>query len=104
VTVSSEGVISVAGAAVSSLGLWTFASPDALVPEGANNYLPQSGIKPESSRASVRQGSLEGSNQDVMQGTLQLILVQRQAEMMQKALTVFNNDFDKTASEDLPRV
>jgi flagellar basal-body rod protein FlgF/flagellar basal-body rod protein FlgG len=104
VTVSSEGVISVAGAAVSSLGLWTFASPDALVPEGANNYLPQLGIKPESSRASVRQGSLEGSNQDAMQGTLQLILVQRQAEMMQKALTVFNNDFDKTASEDLPRV
>jgi flagellar basal-body rod protein FlgF len=30
--------------------------------------------------------------------------VQRQAEMMQKALSVFNNDFDKTASEDLPRV
>jgi len=24
--------------------------------------------------------------------------------MMQKALTVFNNDFDKTASEDLPKV
>ena len=28
---------------------------------------------------------------------MQLILVQRQAEMMQKALTVFHNDFDKTA-------
>jgi len=24
--------------------------------------------------------------------------------MMQKALSVFNNDFDKAASEDLPRV
>jgi flagellar basal-body rod protein FlgF len=35
---------------------------------------------------------------------MQLVLVQRQAEMMQKALSVFNNDFDKTASEDLPRV
>ncbi len=35
---------------------------------------------------------------------MQLILAQRQAEMMQKALTVFDNDFDKTASEHLPKV
>ena len=26
------------------------------------------------------------------------------AEMMQKALTVFHTEFDKTASEDLPKV
>jgi flagellar basal-body rod protein FlgF len=30
--------------------------------------------------------------------------MQRQAEMMQKAVSIFSNDFDKTASEDLPRV
>jgi flagellar basal-body rod protein FlgF/flagellar basal-body rod protein FlgG len=35
---------------------------------------------------------------------MQLVLVQRQAEMMQKALSVFNNEFDKTAAEDLPKV
>jgi flagellar basal-body rod protein FlgF len=35
---------------------------------------------------------------------MQLILVQRQAEMMQKALSTFNNDFDKTAAEELGRV
>ena len=33
-----------------------------------------------------------------------LVLVQRQAEMMQKALSVFDNSFDKVAAEDLPRV
>ena len=33
-----------------------------------------------------------------------MILVQRQAEMMQKAMTVFNNDFDKTAAEELGKV
>jgi flagellar basal-body rod protein FlgF/flagellar basal-body rod protein FlgG len=54
--------------------------------------------------ADIHQGALESSNQDVIQGTLQLILVQRQAEMMQKALSVFHGDFDKTASEDLPKV
>jgi flagellar basal-body rod protein FlgF len=102
--ISSEGVISVSGAAVGSLGLFNFPSPDSVVPEGTNRYAPVSGFTPMPATASIHQGSLEGSNQDVIQGTLQLILVQRQAEMMQKALTVFNNDFDKTASEELPKV
>jgi flagellar basal-body rod protein FlgF/flagellar basal-body rod protein FlgG len=53
---------------------------------------------------SVAQGELEGSNQDVVNGSLQLMLIQRQAEMMQKALSVFHNDFDRAASEDLPKV
>jgi flagellar basal-body rod protein FlgF/flagellar basal-body rod protein FlgG len=37
-------------------------------------------------------------------GTLNLIVVQREAEMMQKALTIFHTDFNKFATEDLPRV
>jgi flagellar basal-body rod protein FlgF len=104
ITISSEGLISVGGAVVGNLGLFTFPSADSVVPEGTNRYLPADGIAPSTAFASIHQGSLEGSNQDVIQGTLQLILVQRQAEMMQKALTVFNNDFDKTASEELPKV
>jgi len=107
ITISSEGVISADGAVVASLGLFTFPSADSVVPEGTNRYAPVSGALPAvaaPASASIHQGSLEGSNQDVIQSTLQLILVQRQAEMMQKALTIFNNDFDKTASEELPKV
>ena len=52
----------------------------------------------------VLQGALEGSNQDAVHGTMQLIMVQRQGEMMQKALSVFYNDLDKTATEELGRV
>jgi hypothetical protein len=37
-------------------------------------------------------------------GTLNLIVMQREAEMMQKALTVFHTEFNKIATEDLPRV
>jgi flagellar basal-body rod protein FlgF len=40
----------------------------------------------------------------VINGSLQLVLMQRQAEMMEKAVSMFSNDLDKTASEDLPRV
>ena len=103
ITVGSDGTISVAGAVAANLGIWDFASGD-IVPEGTNRYAPHAGAKPKPVAAAIHQGSLEGSNQDVIQGTLQLVLVQRQAEMMQKALTVFNTDFDKPASEDLPKV
>ena len=54
--------------------------------------------------AAVHQGAIESANQDVIQGTLDLIVMQREAEMMQKALTVFHTEFNKIASEDLPKV
>ena len=54
--------------------------------------------------STVHQGAIEAANQDVIQGTMDLIMMQRQAEMMQKALTVFHTEFNKFATEDLPRV
>ena len=57
-----------------------------------------------SANATVHQGALESANQDVMQGSLDLIVMQRQAEMMQRALTVFHTEFNKIATEDLPRI
>jgi flagellar basal-body rod protein FlgF/flagellar basal-body rod protein FlgG len=105
--VSPDGSISVAtadGSAVAGqVGRFDFADTNALVAEG-NNRFSAGGAKPVAATASVEQGSVEGANEDAIHGTMQLVLVQRQAEMMQKALSVFNNDFDKTASEDLPRV
>ncbi len=52
----------------------------------------------------MQQGAVEGANEDAIHGTMQMVMVQRQAEMMQRALSVFNNDFDKTAAEELPKV
>jgi flagellar basal-body rod protein FlgF/flagellar basal-body rod protein FlgG len=57
-----------------------------------------------STDATIHQGAIESANQDVVQGTLDLIVMQRQAEMMQKALTVFHTEFNKFAAEDLPRI
>jgi flagellar basal-body rod protein FlgF len=103
ITVGADGAVSVGNAVVGTVALFDFPA-SSLVPEGTNRYTVSVGTKPAVATAAIHQGSLEASNQDVIQGTLQLILVQRQAEMMQKALTVFHNDFDKTASEDLPKV
>ena len=105
VSVGARGVISVAGGAVATIGVFTFPAGTPLTPEGANRYVPPEGTTATLSKdAAVHQGAIEGANQDVIQGTLDLIVMQRQAEMMQKALTVFHTEFNKTATEDLPRV
>ncbi|HEX3662631.1 MAG TPA: flagellar hook basal-body protein [Acidobacteriaceae bacterium] len=104
IAVGEDGAVSVNGALAGRIALVTFASPASLSAEGANRYAAVNGAKPAPATGTIRQGALEASNQDVIEGSLQLVLMQRQAEMMQKAVSMFNNDLDKTASEDLPRV
>lgn len=105
--VSSDGTISVStpgGSAIAGqVGVFDFANENALSAEGTNTF-SANGAKPVAGAATVEQGALENSNEDTIHGTMQMVLVQRQFEMMQRALSVFNNDFDKTAAEDLPRV
>jgi flagellar basal-body rod protein FlgF len=107
VYVAPDGSISVSTSdgsmIVGKVGTFDFAEKSDLTAEGANRF-SANGAKPIPASASVEQGSVEGANEDAVHGTMQLVLVQRQAEMMQRALSVFNNDFDKTASEELPRV
>ena len=107
VYVSPDGSISVSTAdgtmIVGRVAAFDFAEKNVLTAEGANRF-SANGAKPIPANPVVEQGSVEGANEDAIHGTMQLVLVQRQAEMMQKALSVFNNDFDKTASEDIPRV
>jgi flagellar basal-body rod protein FlgF len=105
VAVGASGVISVSGGAVATVGVIDFSDNAQLRAEGANRYVAPDAIKAaQSTDAAIHQGALEGANQDVVQGTLDLIMMQRQAEMMQKALTVFHTEFNKTATEDLPKV
>ncbi len=103
VSIGSDGVISIGGAALAQIGVF-HVSPSDLTPEGTNRYTSRVNQPAAASSFTVHQGSVESSNQDIVQGSLQLVLVQRQAEMMQKALSIFNSSFDKPASEDLPRV
>ena len=105
--VAGDGSISVStpdgSMIVGQVGVFDFADKSALIAEGTNRF-SAGDAKPIAANASIEQGSIEGANEDAIHGTMQLVLVQRQAEMMQKALSVFNNDFDKTATEELPRV
>ena len=105
VSVGSDGALSVAGGVVAKLGVFTFPPGTKLTPEGANRYFPPEDVNPMPAKDSaVHQGAIESANQDVIQGSLDLIVMQRQAEMMQKALTIFHTEFNKIAAEDLPKV
>jgi len=103
IDVSTTGTMSVGGAVVDQVGLFSLPS-SSLTLEGANRFSAAAGVTPTVSDATVKQGATEGSNLDAVHGTMQLMIVQRQAEMMQKALGVFNNDFDKTAVEEISKV
>jgi len=105
VSVGMDGVISVAGGAVGAVGVFDFPAGTQLRPEGKNRYRPPEKVAAVAAKAaSVHQGALEGANQDVIQGSLDLIMMQRQAETMQRALTIFHTEFNKTAAEELSRV
>jgi flagellar basal-body rod protein FlgF/flagellar basal-body rod protein FlgG len=105
VSVGVNGVLSVAGGAVDTVGVFTFPAAVQLTPEGANRYVAPQNVTPQAAKdVAIHQGALESANEDAIQGTLDLVVMQRQAEMMQKALTVFHTEFNKFASEDLARV
>jgi flagellar basal-body rod protein FlgF/flagellar basal-body rod protein FlgG len=105
VSVGSDGALSVNGGVVASVGVFTFPAGAELTPEGANRYVSPPGVDAVATGdATVHQGAIESANQDVVEGTVDLIAIERQAEMMQRALTVFHTEFNKIASEDLPRI
>ncbi len=108
VQVSSDGTVSVAtpdgSSIVGQVGVFNFKDSAALTAEGTNRFVASADDPAVAVSANIQQGALEGANNDAVHGSMQLILVQRQAEMMQKALSAFDNNLDKTAAEELPRV
>ncbi len=104
VAVSSDGTLSVDGTVVAQLRLAEFAPDTSLTALGNALYSapPASALAPASS--SVRQGMIENSNVSPVVGAVQLISIQRNAEMMQRALTLFDSQLNQTAAQDLPRV
>ncbi len=104
IAVGNDGVLSVDGGAVAVVGVFQFPKGTQLTPEGTNRYRAPDKVKTTLSSAGIHSHALEESNQDTITGSMKLILMQRQAQTMQKALTIFHMDFNKTAAEELPRV
>jgi flagellar basal-body rod protein FlgF len=104
VSVSPDGTISVDGGLVAKLSVVQFAPGTQILPEGNSNYIAPAGSGKPATGASVRQGMLESSNMNPVEGAIGLIGLQRQADLMARALSILNGDFNRTAAQDVPRV
>lgn len=102
--ISADGTVSVDGVLVSKLRIVDIADQQQLAKEGSNYYLaPPAAVKPSAS-VSVRQGHLELSNSDPVRSTVAIIELERTAALMEKAMAIFHNEFNRTASQQIPIV
>jgi flagellar basal-body rod protein FlgF len=104
VAVSSDGTVSVDGNVVEQLQLAEFSPNTNLHAVGNSLYAAPAGSALPPASSSVKQGMLEDSNVSPVESVVQLITLQRNAEMMQRAITLFDTQFNQTAVQDLPRV
>ena len=103
-TISDDGTVSVDGAIVDKLQVVDFAPGTPIVPEGNADFTAPAGSAAPATSAQVRQGMLESSNSDPVSSAVALIDLQRNAEMVQRALSIFNTDFNQTAVQELPKI
>ena len=105
VTLGSDGTISVNGAVAGRLRVVEFDSQSQLEPAGNSYYAAPKGAAASPATGSyVRQGMIESSNVNAVAAATGLIAVQRHAEMLQRALSLFHSEFNRIAAGELPRV
>lgn len=104
VSVSTDGTISVNGALAGKLKIVDFPAGTSFESVGKTYYSAPEKTAVPASEASVQQGSLETSNVNAVSSSIELITVQRYAELMQRALTMFHTEMNQVATQDLPRV
>lgn len=104
VSVGPDGTISVDGATTGKLKLAQFAPGADLEAVGTSYYAARGATAMAATGSSIRQGMLEGSNANPISAVVGMITVQRQAEMLQRALTTFHSEFNRIASTELSRV
>jgi len=104
ISVSPDGTVSVDGGIVAKLHVVQFAAGTNLLPEGNSNFIAPAGSETAAVGSTVRQGMLEASNVNSIEGAVGLMSLQRQAEMLGRALSIFNSVFDRAAVQELPRL
>lgn len=103
VAISPDGTLSAGGGVVGKLRIAEFASAGALDPAGANYYSAPKGAEKSATASTVHQGMLEASNVNPVAAMVGLISAQRQAEMIERAMSAFDSTFNRIAADELPR-
>ena len=103
VSISPDGTISSKGAVAGKFKVVEFPPGTQLTSQGDNYYTAPADSEKAATDSTVQQGMLESSNVNPVTSMVELITAQRSAEMMQKALSMFNSEIDKTATQELPK-
>lgn len=103
-SISSDGTISSNGAVSGKLKVVEFPEGTQIANIGNNYYSGPEDKATAATKSNVVQGSLESSNVNPVANMVELVSAQRNTEMMQRALSMFSSEIDKTASQDLPKV
>ena len=104
VSIASDGTLSVNGAVTGTIALVQFASRTPLTSEGGSLISAPAGSAVPVPQPALKQGALESSNVNSIGSVVTLIGVQRQAEMVQRALSLFDSEFNQIASTQLAKV
>jgi len=104
VSISPDGTISSNGAVAGKLKLVSFPAGTTLTSAGESYYSAPPKTETAATDSSVKQGMLESSNVNPVTSMVELITAQRSAEMMQRELSMYSSEMDKTATQDLPKV
>ena len=104
IAVGTDGTISVNGSLSGRLKLVEFAPEDRLVRQGESMFTAPTAAARPATHSTVRQGMLEGANVNAVEATVSLMTLQRHAEMLQRAMSVFHSELNRAAVEELPKV
>lgn len=104
VSISADGTISQKGAVVAQLKMVDFKPGSLIKAEGNSYYQAPAGADQAATDPRLSQGMLEGSNMDSMSGAVSLITLQRHAQLLEQALSIFHSVFNNAPAQDLSRV
>jgi flagellar basal-body rod protein FlgF/flagellar basal-body rod protein FlgG len=104
ISIATDGTLSVNGAVAGRIRLVEFAPGTQLISEGGTLLDAPAGSAKPAPQSALKQGALESSNVNSIASVVMLIGVERQAEMLQRAMSMFDGEFNRIASVDLAKV
>ena len=104
VAISSDGTVSVDGTIAGQIRLADFPPGTRLESEGGTLLSAPDGSEQPAKQVSVRQATLESSNVNAIASVTALIGVQREAEMLGRAMSLFDTEFNHIAASELAKV
>jgi flagellar basal-body rod protein FlgF len=104
ITISSDGTVSQQGVVVAQLKVVNFKPGTPLAPEGNSYYAAPPGSEQPADDPNISQGMLESSNLDPVAASIGLMTLQRQAQLLEQAMSIFHSVFNNAPAQDLSRV